>query len=484
LVAPVIHWFRNDLRLVENAALSAALAEGRPVVCVFVFDHTSPGDWAAGGAKRWWLHHSLAGLRSDLRERGGDLILREGTAVDEVVRVAQDAGADVVFFSRRYEPWAVDEEKVLSARLEPIGIRARRFGGTLLLEPESIATAEGNPYKVFTPFYRAALPMVGEAPVKAPPSRMAAREGTVGGLDLDDLGLLPRPDWAAGLRDAWTPGERGAQEALDRFVDQALQGYREGRDVPGAHGTSRLSPHLAFGELSPRQCIARVRMEIAREPALGGGGEAFVRELMWREFCHHLLFHWSDLPSAPFRASFEAFPWRDSETDLEAWRQGRTGYPLVDAGMRELWHTGWMHNRVRMVAASFLVKHLLIPWQEGERWFWDTLVDADLANNAANWQWVAGCGADAAPYFRIFNPIAQSEKFDPEGAYLRRWLPELAGLPDKHLHRPWAAPADILQQAGVRIGPDYPAPIVEHSVARTRALSAFEEVRAAGATKR
>ena len=474
--APVIYLFRRYLRLADNPALSAAVATERPVVCLFVLDDGAGGPWRMGGASRWWLHHSLAALSAALRERGGRLILRRGDSVDTVAALAASVGAAAVYIGRRYEPWAVDEETQLHQRLSAMNVGLHRFGGSLLSEPEPVRTGQGTAFKVFTPFYRAVLrSLTADSPLP-PPFRIEPPTAPIDSDALDDWALLPRnPDWAGGLRDHWEPGEAGAQRRLDRFADRALPAYGSARDVPALDGTSDLSPHLHFGEISPRQCAARVRAAAALDPAAAGGAEGFVRQLIWRDFSHHLLVSTPTLPDQPFRPVYATFPWRDDAAALRAWQTGATGYPLVDAGMRQLWHTGSMHNRVRMVAASFLVKHLLIPWQRGEAWFWDTLVDADLANNAANWQWVAGCGADAAPYFRVFNPITQSEKFDPKGVYLRRWLPELAALPIKHLHRPWQAPADSLDQAGVVLGADYPAPIVDHAAARERALAAFAD---------
>ncbi|MEQ8246412.1 MAG: deoxyribodipyrimidine photo-lyase [Alphaproteobacteria bacterium] len=476
--APIIYLFRRDLRLADNPALSAAVATGRPVECLFVLDDGASGPWKGGGASRWWLHYSLAGLAAALEGRGGRLILRRGDTEKTVAAVAAGIGADAVYLGRRYEPWAAAQEGRLQERLSQNGVAVRRFGGGLLCEPESVRTGQGTPFKVFTPFYRAILPLLcAQAPLPTP-VKVLVPASAVDTDTLEDWRLLPRqPDWSGGLRDHWTPGEAGAWQRLERFATNALADYGALRDVPARDGTSELSPHLHFGEISPRQCAARVRAVAAQQSAAVDGAESFVRQLVWRDFSHHLLFHTPSLPEAPFRPDYGTFPWRDDAAALRAWQTGATGYPLVDAGMRQLWRTGWMHNRVRMVAASFLVKHLLIPWQRGEEWFWDTLVDADLANNAANWQWVAGCGADAAPYFRIFNPVTQSEKFDPDGAYLRRWLPELAELPTKHLHRPWQAAPEILNRAGVALGRDYPMPIVDHAAARARALAAFADWR-------
>ncbi|MDX1484860.1 MAG: deoxyribodipyrimidine photo-lyase [Alphaproteobacteria bacterium] len=475
---PVIFWFRQDLRLEDNPALRAAAKTGRPLVAIYILDEGTAGAWPMGGASRWWLHRSLAALRDDLQGRGVGLVLRRGDGAEILPALATELGARGVYFTRAYEPAAAAKENSVAEKLSESGVEAHRFGGALLFEPDAITTKAGEPFKVFTPFYKACLAETVPQPVRGVPE-LHPCDARPGGDSLEDWGLLPTaPDWSGGLRESWTPGEAGAKDRLETFLMDALETYPEGRDRPGDQATSRLSPHLHFGEISPRALWHRVDMQAkAREPSLAGAASAYLRELVWREFSYHLLFHFPDLPEAPFRPQFADFPWLNDRDALAAWQRGRTGYPLVDAGMRELWHRGWMHNRVRMVTASFLVKHLLIPWQEGERWFWDTLVDADLANNAASWQWVAGCGADAAPYFRIFNPVLQGQKFDPDGRYVRDWVPELAALPDKFIHCPWEAPADLLRENGIRLGHDYPEPIVEHAFARARALEKLNEIR-------
>jgi len=474
--APVIFLFRRDLRLDDNPALTAAVATGQPVICLFVLDEEVPRP--PGGASGWWLHHSLAALDRALRACGGILILRRGATVDVVADVVRTSGATALYVARRYEPGSADQENALKSRLDAHDVAVHRFAGTLLSDPDAIRTGQGGPFKVFTPFYRAVLKAVPPSQPISAPTTVAAPATLPNSDDLDAWGLLPRtPDWAGGLRETWTPGAAGAHNRLDDFIDAGLTTYETGRDVPGIDGTSALSPHLHFGEISPRQVRARLLFAADRHPKTATGAAAVERQLVWRDFTHHLLHHWPTLPETPFRPEYATFPWQDDPTALKAWQHGRTGFPLVDAGMRQLWHTGWMHNRVRMVVASFLVKHLMIPWQAGEAWFWDTLVDADLANNAANWQWVAGCGADAAPYFRVFNPILQSQKFDPRGIYLRRWLPELSSLSDKQIHRPWDVPPLELAEAGITLGIDYPAPIITHEAGRARALAAFQEWR-------
>lgn len=463
--APVLVWFRQDLRLRDNPALFAAVETGAPIACVYILDDGGPGRWRMGGASRWWLHHSLDALSREIARLGGTLILKRGAAESVVPRLVNTLGVKAVFWNRQYEPFAVARDASLKASLSRDGVQVQSFNGALLFEPWTVKTKSGEPFKVFTPFWRACLAVgVDRAPLPAPkslrPSILPESE------QLDSWRLLPtNPNWAAGFDSEWRPGEAGASAALSSFVDAKLAGYAEARDQLGVRGTSRLSPHLHFGEISPRQVWA------ASHDASTAG--KFLSEIGWREFAHNLLFHWPSLPEENWRKSFNNFPWRDDERALNAWRKGETGFPVVDAAMRELWATGYMHNRARMIAASFLVKHLLIDWRAGEDWFWDTLVDADLANNAASWQWVAGSGADAAPYFRIFNPVAQGERYDADGAYVRRWVPELARLPNDLLHKPWEADETTLADAGIRLGATYHLPIVDHAEARKRALAAY-----------
>ncbi len=471
---PLVYWFRRDLRLTDLPALSAAAGRNQPLVAVYVHDTDTPGQWAPGAASRWWLHHSLAALGRALAARGGELLLRQGDAVEQLLQLATAIGAGSIYFSRQYDPEAIRQENQLNEACGRQGIECRRFPGSLLHEPESIRNRAGRPFRVFTPFWKTCLAnrSVGE-PLDGPGSLHFHDHGQAR-ADLNTLDLLPTsPDWAAHWRDYWQPGEAGAEIALEDFLSGGFRDYAVGRDFPARAVTSRLSAHLHFGELSPRQLWHDIQSHVALRPGHQGQADKFLSELGWREFSHHLLFHFPAIPEQPFNPQFETFPWHSDDRGLRAWQRGMTGYPVVDAGMRELWHTGYMHNRVRMIAASFLTKHLLLPWQLGARWFWDTLVDADLANNACGWQWVAGSGADAAPYFRIFNPTLQGRKFDPEGEYIRRWVPEIAGLPDKYLHEPAIAPDAILQRAGVEPGITYPEPIVHHPDARRRALDAL-----------
>jgi deoxyribodipyrimidine photo-lyase len=468
-----IVWFRQDLRLQDNPALAAAIARGGPVVPVYILDTAGDGRWPEGGASRWWLHHSLAALDAALRERGSRLVLARGDSGEALRRLVKATGADAVYWNRRYEPAAIARDTALKAGL---GVEVKSFNAALLFEPHTVRNKSGGPFQVFTPFWKHCLTLEVDEPAKLSARALAAPAEWPRSLALADLQLRPTIRWDAGLAETWTPGEAGAQARLKKFVAAAMDGYADQRNRPDIAGTSALSPHLHFGEIGPRQIWAAVKASAKGSGIFppSRGAQVFLSEVGWREFAHHLLFHFPHTPESPLRAEFAAFPWRKDPAQLKAWQRGATGYPIVDAGMRELWATGWMHNRVRMIVASFLVKHLRLPWQEGAAWFWDTLVDADLASNTLGWQWTAGCGADAAPYFRIFNPILQGKKFDPDGAYVRRWLPELAKLPTDFLHHPWEAPAAELAAAGIRLGRDYPQPIVDHGEARAAALAALQ----------
>ncbi|MBM3584693.1 MAG: deoxyribodipyrimidine photo-lyase [Alphaproteobacteria bacterium] len=466
MTAPVIVWFRDDLRLADNPALHAAAASGRPVVPVFVWDDDPPDGRTPGAAARWWLHGSLAALDAGL---GGRLVRRRGRADAVIPDLAATLGATVVHWNRAIVPCDVDRDEALVRRLAALGVTAAVGAPDTLHPPGQVRTRSGGAFRVFTPFWAVCRAQGAPARPLPSPARLSFAPDAVAGLRLDDLNLRPStPDWASGLHAAWTPGEAAAQADLAGFVEGALADYAVVRDRPDQRGTSRLSPRLRFGELSPRQV-----WHATATAGDGAGVEVHLRQLGWREFAYHLLGQAPDMARVPLKASFAAFPWRADAAAFRAWRRGRTGYPLVDAGLRELWSTGWMHNRARMVAASFLIKHLLLPWQDGEAWFWDTLVDADPANNPVGWQWVAGSGADAAPFFRVFNPARQAETHDPDGTYTRRWVPELARLPVALLHRPWTAGPLELAAAGVRLGVDYPFPLVDHAAARARALDAY-----------
>jgi len=473
-------WFGRDLRLADNPALVAAVARGGPVIPFFVLDDADAGDWAPGGASRWWLHGSLDALSKSLRERGSFLIFRHGNAEAVISQLLEQSGADAVYWNRRYEPWATARAECIKTALKNRGIEARSFNSALIREPWTLTTQKGDPYRVFTPFWKALRAAgVPEAPHPLP-DNIPGPKVLPGSELLSSWNLRPTaPDWAIGMRAMWKPGEESAQDRFADFVDRAALSYRNNRNMPGIDGTSRLSPHLHFGEIGPRQVWRSVTTRALEKTGspMPGGVETWLSEIAWREFSYHLLFHFPTLPDTPIRNEFGAFPWTENASGLAAWQQGLTGYPIVDAGMRELWSTGWMHNRVRMIVASFLIKDLLLDWRHGEAWFWDTLVDADLASNAASWQWVAGCGADAAPYFRVFNPSLQGAKFDPEGNYVRRWVPELAKLPNALLHAPWNARPIELADAGIIPGTTYPAPLVDHVTARQRALEAFKTLR-------
>ncbi len=478
-IKPIIVWFRQDLRLTDHPGLRHAVESGQPVIPVYVHDEATPGVWQHGGASRWWLHHSLSSLAADLEARGSALILRRGAAREQLQRLVADTGADRLVMSRAYEPWARVLEADVYQDMTAQGIKVSRFEGTLLFDPDKVRTKTGVVYKVYTPFWRTVSTMPMRA-LAAAPRAIPTPASRPKSDRLHDWALLPvTPDWSGGMREAWAPGEAGASKRLDTFLKTGLADYNTMRNRPDVVGTSRLSPHLRFGEISPATCWHRARAIAANNPKLDQGLETFLKELVWREFSYHLLYHWPTLPTEPFKSEFAKFPWVDNDHHLRAWQKGQTGFPIVDAGMRELWTTGWMHNRVRMIVGSFLVKDLLLPWQAGEAWFWDCLVDADLASNAASWQWVAGSGADAAPYFRVFNPQKQGETFDPDGAYVRRWVPEIARLPDKYIHAPAAAPRDVLAQCGVALGKTYPLPMVDHAAARERALAAFKTLKAA-----
>jgi deoxyribodipyrimidine photo-lyase len=473
-----IVWLRQDLRTSDHLPLWSAIERGGPVLPVFVWAPEEEGAWALGGASRWWLHQSLTSLAQELESLGSRLIVRCGNSLEVLLELIRASGADAVYWQRRYEPAAIARDTMVKQRLRADGVEAISFAGGVLFEPWEVETKGGSPYKVFTPFWRACTAAKAPAAPLPCPERIPAPSHWPTSLPLAELKLEPTIGWASGMRDAWRVGSVGAREELQRFLEHGLKEYEEERNRPDQVGVSRLSPYLHFGEISPREVWQQVQATMKRKPSTRQGGEAYLRQLIWREFAHHLLYHFSHTPTEPLREEFAKFPWENDRTALKAWQRGRTGYPLVDAGMRELWTTGWMHNRVRLVVASFLVKDLRIHWLEGAQWFWDTLVDADLANNTLGWQWTAGCGADAAPYFRIFNPTTQSEKLDVAGEYIRRWVPELRQLPDDCIHEPAKADHNTLRKAGVELGVNYPHPIVEHGEARRKALEALSTISA------
>ncbi|TVQ29769.1 MAG: deoxyribodipyrimidine photo-lyase [Geminicoccaceae bacterium] len=471
-------WFRQDLRLADNPALVEATKRGA-VQPVYIHDQSSPGPWRPGGASGWWLDRSLERLDLALRERGSALWVGAGDPLDVLMAMAAAAEADAVTWNRCYEPFAIERDQGIKEALKARGFEVWSSNGALLFEPWTVATKGGDPYQVYTPFARACFEKSAPLrPLTVPDRLLPPKVDSTAFCRISNHDASTA-DWTAGLQAAWSPGEVFAINRLERFLEDNLEDYGDKRNRPDLAATSRLSPHLHWGELSPRQAWHAVFDTLGRDRALspGSGSETFLKELLWREFGYHILYHFPHLPQAPLKPAFAGFPWADDKDARNAWRFARTGYPIVDAGMRELRTTGWMHNRVRMITGSFLVKHLLEDWQHGAAWFWDNLVDADLASNTLGWQWVAGCGPDAAPYFRVFNPVLQGEKFDPEGAYVRHWVPELADLPNKVLHSPFQAPPEVLAKAGVQLGKTYPKPIVEHKRARQRALDAFAAIK-------
>ena len=478
-----IVWFRRDLRLADHLALAAAAAGADRVVPLYIHAPEEEGEDSLGGASRWWLHHTLIALDTALRERGSRLIVAQGPSLDTLRRIATATGATSIHWNRSYEPAVVRRDKEVKAALREAGLTAESYAGNLLFEPWTVKNLSGEPFRVFTPFWRncqkrlAEVPLPLRAPSKA---ALGACPDVPGGVAVQALGLLPTVPWDAGFRAAWKPGEAGAHARLRAFLNDDVADYDELRNRPDLPGSSRLSPHLHFGEISPRQIVAATQQVLMDGRATGARGvESFVREVGWREFAQHVLYAFPHTVTEPMDGRFRNFAWRDDAASLAAWQGGRTGIPMVDAGMRELWHTGWMHNRVRMIVASFLTKNLGHHWREGARWFNDTLVDADLASNTMGWQWTAGCGVDAAPFYRIFSPVLQSERFDPARAYVRRWVPELARLPDKWIHRPDAASPPVLAAAGVLLGRTYPRPIVDLAGSRDRALATWQATRGA-----
>jgi len=482
-MSAAICWFRRDLRLADNPALSAAAHQGRPVIPVYIHAPEEAGDWAPGAASDWWLHHSLTALSNALADRGLTLIIRRGETLSTLESLIQETGAEAVHWNRLYDPALIERDKRIKQSLQARGLTVHSHNAALLHEPWTIKTGTGGDYKAFTPFWRACR-RHAEPAAPTPTPALTAATPTPASTALASLNLLPTSDWTGGLQATWQPGEAGAHQRLQAFLDDAIAVYESGRDRPAVEGTSRLSPHLHTGEIGPRQVWQAIQTQLARSnPTTQAGllesAERFLSEIGWREFAHHVLFHHPDFPDYPLNARFADFPWQDDPGDrlLTTWQRGETGIPLVDAGMRELYHTGWMHNRVRMVVGSFLVKNLRLPWQAGEAWFWDTLVDADLASNSLGWQWVAGSGADAAPYFRVFNPVRQGERFDAEGTYVARWIPALNRLPAKYRQAPWEAPSAALSAAGITLGVDYPHPMVDLKASRQAALAAFAQIK-------
>ncbi len=453
-------WLRNDLRLLDNPALTHAWRDHKSVLLLYIHDQNIGGEFKIGGASKWWLHHSLFSLSKEV-----NLTIRVGKAQDVLKDIIKETSANAVYWNRCYEPYSIKRDSEIKKSLQESGIKCESFNGSLLFEPWEIKTKVGDSYSVYTPFWKACLAKgIDRKPYTKP---NLSKVITAKSESLETLSLLPKkPDWAGGLRDNWQPGEKNALKLLDDFIESSLNKYSDGRNFPSLNTTSRLSPHLRFGEISPLYIWNVIHNLYGSHKSLHKEGEKFLSEIGWREFSYHLLYHFPEMPNKNFKSKFDAFEWKSDAVSLKAWQKGMTGYPIVDAGMRELWHTGYMHNRVRMIAASFLIKDLFIDWREGEVWFWDTLVDADLANNSCSWQWVAGSGADAAPYFRIFNPVLQGEKFDPEGLYLKQWIPELAEVPKQFIHQPWKYAKKL----------NYPKPIVDHDYCRKLALEKYKNL--------
>ncbi len=471
-ISPSILWFRKDLRLTDNSALAAAIELGAPIIPVFIWAPDEAGDWAPGAASKWWLRQALASLSEEWRVRGGELVLREGDSLAELRDLIDKTGAKRVFWNRRYDSPLRELDAEIKRALRDQGIEVESFNSSLLNEPHTVSTDTGNPYKVYTPYWKKVKDRAIE-PVASPDlAALRFPDGFPSSAALDSLNLLPKNDWHQKFESYWEVSEAAAQKRLDDFLDQPVEDYHEARDLPAEKGTSSLSPYLHWGLIGPRQIIHGLK---AKHDLRAKGPQVYSKEVYWREFAYNVLYHFPYTPDAPLHEKYSDFPWQPDAEALKRWQRGQTGYPIVDAGMRQLYETGWMHNRVRMIVSSLLVKHLLQDWREGACWFWDTLVDADLASNTLGWQWSAGCGADAAPYFRVFNPIIQGKKFDTEGDYVRKWVPEIAKLPNKFIHTPWEAPAGILEYAGIELGKDYPEPIIDHQKGRDRALAALEK---------
>ncbi len=477
MIKKTVVWLRQDLRLLDNPALYHACTLNQPTLIIYILDETL---YPLGGAQRWWLHYSLEALQKNLSKQKSALILKKGDPEKILLHLIKTENISHVFWNHCYEPLTMARDFKLKQLLKQMGVTIESFNGSLLNEPENIKNQENSFFKVFTYYWKYCCLHQKIKPLMPKPKFINLVHHSKNTLDSDDLStwnLLPQnPDWSTGLKKHWKPGEIGAKKQLKNFIQSNLMDYAHGRDFPEQLKTSLLSPHLHFGEISPWQIYYTIKQIEIQNPATSKSIERYLIELGWREFSYYLLYHYPQLPEKNFKTQFDKFQWINNKRLLKAWQKGKTGYPIVDAGMRQLWHTGYMHNRVRMIAASFLTKHLLIDWRVGAAWFWDTLVDADLANNSASWQWVAGSGADAAPYFRIFNPVLQGEKFDASGGYVRTWIPELKKLPNKYIHKPWEASKSILNTANIILGIDYPLPIVEHSKARQDALERYQTI--------
>ncbi len=475
----VIVWFRQDLRLDDNPALATAIKSGKAIIPLYIWSPDEEGKWSPGRASRYWLHHALKSLEKELQDLGSRLVISRGPCLETLEKIISHTSVDSVYWNRSYESAAIKRDTRIKKTLRKNGIDVESYNANLLYEPHQIQNKQGSPFRVYTPFWRHYQALEIPAPVGTSVKKLASPRKWPKSLSIRDLGLIPKIKWYKDIDKFWDPRKCTAKDYLAKFLDGPIQGYPKDRDYPAVDGVSCLSPFLHFGQIGPRQIWHSVVRHENKQGRLSPGkaADAWLRQLIWREFAHHLLYHFPETTDKPMYSKFAAFPWKKNRHLLESWQQGKTGYPIVDAGMRQLWKTGWMHNRVRMIVGSFLVKDLLIHWLQGARWFWDTLVDADLANNTLGWQWVAGSGADAAPYFRIFNPVRQGERFDPEGDYVRRWLPELAQLEKKYIHQPWNAPADRMKQAKIQLGKTYPGPIVDHDEARKTALACYQAIK-------
>lgn len=474
---PVIVWFRRDLRLIDNPALCAALKSGATVIPLFIWSYENEGEWPLGGAAKWWLHSSLYKLNLELKKIGSRLILRAGDPLVVLKKLLKETGAKEIYFSRRYEPHALKYDTKIIQDLQKMRIQAKTYDASLLFEPWDLSTPKKTPYQAFAPFWKKIQNKEPPLPLQAP-KQMPIVALNIESVPLAKLRLEPFVNWTTGLKSRWQPGEEGACNRLYYFIENHLNHYAKDRDRPDKDAGSCLSAHLHFGEISPRHIWHAVTkwMPTQVDPKIIESCWTFLAQLGWREFAYHVLHHFPSTPSFPFNHNFNAFPWKENEDHFAAWKAGKTGYPIIDAAMRELWITGWMHGRTRLIVSSFLTKDLLIPWQHGARWFWDTLVDADLASNILNWQSVAGCGPETPPYTQFINPTVQGEKFDPDGTYIKRWLPELSKLGHNHIHRPWTASPIDLELAGVELGVNYPHPIIEHEKAKKRALTAYHHL--------
>ncbi len=467
------------MRLADNPALHAAIETGSPVIPVYIWSPHEEGDWAPASACRYWLHHALKALDAELTGCGSRLILRQGPCFETLTDIVKTTGANHIYWNRCYEPQAIKRDQRIKLALKVQGLEVKSFNAHLLHEPHTIRNKQGRPFKVYTPFWRHYQTLDISPPLKTPKGSLTAPRQWPVSVNINEFGFIPRIRWYITLEETWDMSTAGALKRFKDFMRKPVQSYPDDRNFPFMNGVSRLSPYLHFGQISARQVWHLVHESEQKQGRMtpSSAVQGYLRQLIWREFAYHLMYHFPETPDQPLYEKFRHFPWQKNKKHLLMWQRGQTGYPIVDAGMRELWYTGWMHNRVRMIAGSFLTKDLVIHWREGARWFWDTLVDADLANNTLGWQWVAGCGADAAPYFRIFNPVTQGEKFDPEGNYVKRWVPELAGLDEKYIHKPWEADAGLLDSAGIKLGKTYPYPIVDHAEARNKALAYYQRIK-------